>query len=71
MKFKNVAIGTIFSFGPPVPYGPCKKVSSRRYVDEPDTRKEKAKELGRIYNIPNYKIEPHAVGSINVEVNLE
>jgi hypothetical protein len=67
MKFKDLDIGAVFNFVGSW-HGPCKKISARRYVDEPDKREETAKELGRIYNIPNYKIDPHEVGTINVEV---
>ncbi len=69
MKFRNLSIGQIFFFVG-TGYGPCKKISQRQYVDHPDKRAERAAELGRIYDIKNYKIDPYQVGTINVEVRV-
>lgn len=69
MRFRDLKVDQIFSFVG-TGYGPCKKISARQYVDHPDDRAERAAELGKIYNIKNYKIAPHQVGTINVEVRV-
>lgn len=69
MKFRDLTIGQVFTFVG-TGYGPCKKITARQYVDQPDNRATQAAELGRIYNIKNYKIAPHRVGTINVEVRV-